>query len=493
MNAPTMPAINSSRRSTAILTAALLLVLSLSVTVAAAQQYAPPPQQYAPPPPQQYAPPPQQQYARPPQEQYAPPPPQQYAPPPQQQYAPPPQQQYAPPPQQQYAPPPPQQYAPPPQQQYAPQQQQYTAPQQQYAPAQQQYAPQQQQYAPQQQQYTAPQQQYAPAQQQYAPQQQQYAPQQQQYAPQQQYSAPRAYAPSAPYSAPPTFAAPAAFAASAAFPASAASPGSPGVHAAPSSDEVSDFVTRITQSTRFDRASVARWRGPICLSVEGLPESENAFVVQRLSQIATAAGAHVLSDGCGKGAYNFRVLFTLHADQDAKDMYRHHRDLFEENAANAAQIDRFVDPSTPGPVRVWHNATLFGTDGQPLGQVDPGDPIEALPHLEYTGSRLVSPGVIGLNFAAIIVDGTKTNSAGLAPLTDYIAMVGLADLDLGAELGGDPTILRLFTAPENARPAGLTAWDRAFLTALYRTDEMPKNLRAELATTVAHDVSAEPL
>jgi len=227
--------------------------------------------------------------------------------------------------------------------------------------------------------------------------------------------------------------------------------------------------------------------------VEGLPENESAFVVQRLSKIASAAGARIQSDGCSKGSYNFRVLFTLNADQAAKDWYNYHRDLFETNAVNSAQIDRFVDPSTPPPVRVWHNATLFGTDGEPLSRVDPGDPVEALPHLEYTGSRLTSPGVIGLNFAAVIVDGTKTNSAGLAPLTDYIAMVGLADLDLGAELGTDPTILRLFNAPADARPAGLTAWDRAFLTALYRTEQSPKNLRAELATTVAHDVSASPL
>jgi len=227
--------------------------------------------------------------------------------------------------------------------------------------------------------------------------------------------------------------------------------------------------------------------------VEGLPENESAFVVQRLSQIAKAAGARVQSDGCSKGSYNFRVLFTMDAERDAKDWYSYHRDLFEENAANTAQIDRFVDPSTAPPVRVWHNATLFGTDGEPLSRVDPGEPIESLPHMEYTGSRLISPGVIGLNFAVVIVDGAKTNSAGLAPLTDYIAMVGLADLDLGADVGSAPTILRLFNAPADARPAGLTAWDRAFLTALYRTEESPKNLRAELATSVAHDVSAQPL
>jgi hypothetical protein len=226
--------------------------------------------------------------------------------------------------------------------------------------------------------------------------------------------------------------------------------------------------------------------------VEGLPDRENAFVAQRLTQIASGAGARVQTDGCSQGSYNFRVLFTLNADRAAKNLYRHHRDLFEENAASPAQIDRFVGPSTPAPVRVWHNATLFGTDGEPLVRVDPGDPVESFPHLEYTGSRLTSPGVVGLNFAVVIVDGTKTNGAGLAPIADYIAMAGLAELDLGAELGTDPTILRLFTAPADARPVGLTAWDQAFLTALYRTDESPKNLRTQLAASVSHDVAAGP-
>jgi hypothetical protein len=278
--------------------------------------------------------------------------------------------------------------------------------------------------------------------------------------------------------APPTFAAP--------LPASSnASPPS-------GSNGVADFVSKITQSTRFDRASVARWRAPLCFSAAGLPENENAFVVQRLSQIARAAGARVQDQGCSKGAYNFHVLFTLNAESAAKTWYTHHRDLFEENAANGAQIDRFVDPSTPSAVRVWHNATLFGTDGQPLVRVDPGDPIESLPESDYAGSRLPPRGVLGLNYAVVIVDGTKTNDAGLAPLTDYVAMAGLAELDLGADLGDDPTILRLFTAPTAARPTGLTAWDQAFLTALYRSAESPRSLRPELAATVAHDVSASP-
>jgi hypothetical protein len=230
-----------------------------------------------------------------------------------------------------------------------------------------------------------------------------------------------------------------------------------------------------------------RWRSPLCLSVEGLPQNENAFVVQRVSQIASAAGAPLQTQGCAKGSYNFHVVFTLNADRAAKDWYGDHRDLFEENAAGPAQINRFVEPSTPAPVRVWHNATLFGADGKPLVPVDAGEPIEPLPQPYITGSRLPH-GVIGLNYAVIIVDGTRTNGAGLAAIADYVAMAGLAELNLGAELGDDQTILTLFTAPAVQRPPGLTAWDRAFLSALYHFEQSQRILRADLSGTMTQAV-----
>jgi hypothetical protein len=368
-----------------------------------------------------------QGYTPPPQQQYAPPPQQQYAPPPQQQYAPPPQQQYAPPPQQQYAPPPQQQYAPPPQQQYAP------PPQQGYAPPQQGYAPPQQQYAP----------------------------------------------PPAPGYAPPTYAPP---------PPAAAVPVSAYAATAPNPDEVSDFVSKISSSARFDRGIVTRWRAPLCFNVQGLPEAENRFVLGRLSQIATYSGAQVQSesDGCSKGAYNFNVVFTLNANQAAHDWYSRHRDMFDTNST-PTQVRRFLNPPSPVAVRVWHDATLFGTDGQPLMRLDPGDPVEPVPDVYSTGSRLTAQATIGLNYALVIIDGKLANGAGLAQLTDYAAMTGLADLDLEADVGSVPTILRLFAESPQQRPAGLTGWDQSFLSALYHSEQSSRNLRAQLAGTVAHN------
>src|SRR5215472_16069424 len=241
-----------------------------------------------------------------------------YGPLPQQNYTPPPQQNYAPPPQQNYAPPPQQNYAPPPQQNYAP-------------PAQQNYAP-------------PPQQNYAP------PAQQHYAP-----PPPQGYAPPPEYAPAPAAAAVGTYAA-----------------------AHPTPDEVSDFVGKISSSTRFDHWVVARWRAPLCLNVQGLPDAQNHFVLARLAQIASNSGAQLQSDGCSKGAYNFNVVFTLDADQVAHDWYARHRDMFDSNASDG-QVRRFLNPTTPTAVRVWHDATLFGSDGLSLIPVNQGDPVEPIP------------------------------------------------------------------------------------------------------------------
>jgi hypothetical protein len=342
-----------------------------------------------------------------------------------------------------YAPPPPQNYAPPPQQNYAP------PPQQNYAPPPQNYAPPQN--------YVPPQQGYAP------PPPQNYVPPQQGYAP-----------PPAPAYAP--------------APAAAVV----GSYAAayPTPDEVSRFVSKISSSTRFDRRVVARWRAPLCFNVQGLPDAQNHFVLARLAQIASNSGAQLQNEGCSKGAYNFNVVFTLDADQVAHDWYALHRDMFDTNASNT-QLRRFLNPPTPTAVRVWHDATLFGSDGLSLIPVNQGDPVEPLPDFDVTGSRLPTRGAIGLNFAVVIIDGKLAAGAGLAQLADYAAMVGLADLDLDAEVGPVPTILRLFAEAPQLRPAGLTAWDQAFLNALYHSEASPRSLRAQLAGSVVH-VMAPP-
>jgi hypothetical protein len=165
--------------------------------------------------------------------------------------------------------------------------------------------------------------------------------------------------------------------------------------------------------------------------------------------------------------------------------------MFDTNAS-ATQVRHFLNPSTPEAVRVWHDATLFGSDGQPLMRLDQGDPVEPIPDFYSTGSRLTTQATIGLNYALVIIDGNLAKGAGLGQLADYAAMAGLADLNLDADVGSVPTILRLFTEAPQQRPTGLTLWDQRFLTALYHSEQSSRNLRAQLAGSVANNGVATP-
>ena len=109
---------------------------------------------------------------------------------------------------------------------------------------------------------------------------------------------------------------------------------------------------------------------PLCFDVQGLPQNEAGFVAERLSQVARCAGAQVRTGSCSQERANFHVVFTLNADEAAKEWYAGHRRVFDRSASRA-QIDRFLDPPSPAAVRVWHDAMPIGKDGFPLIPIDP--------------------------------------------------------------------------------------------------------------------------
>jgi len=250
------------------------------------------------------------------------------------------------------------------------------------------------------------------------------------------------------------------------------------------------FVRRITQDPRFYDESIPRWRAPVCFAVAGLPTREGSFVLARLSQIARSVGARIARRGC---EYNFYVVFTPEPDKMLKQAYRLHRRLFDEDAGLPA-IHRFLSPSKPQAVRVWHNASAVSKDGRPLdvdaacGSVAVGGhpvPISC----QYFPSRITRYDVFGFSLALVVIDTTFPQGVKLGQVADFAAMVGLADIDLDADIGDAPSILRLFAASPHAPPSGLSSWDQAFLSALYHADQSSLTERSQIAARMAHEVS----
>jgi len=250
------------------------------------------------------------------------------------------------------------------------------------------------------------------------------------------------------------------------------------------------FVGKLTHSSRFSDESVPRWTQPLCFLVAGLPRDHGQFVVARLSQVATSVGARLRKVGCSRYSANFYVVFTPNPAETLKYLQRRPALLFHDDA-RPQQIQRFLSPPKSEVIRVWHNAEMVGRDGVPL---DSGfAPCASMPgtlvNCDTAGSRVTLSAVQAFTQTVVVIDSTRLQGIQLGQLSDYIAMAGLVDVDIDANLGDAPSILRLFTDPPNERPQGLTEWDRAFLSALYHTDQRSPLQRGQIAAKTVDEIA----
>jgi hypothetical protein len=91
---------------------------------------------------------------------------------------------------------------------------------------------------------------------------------------------------------------------------------------------------------------------------------------------------------------------------------------------------------------------------------------------EELGTRLRVPDVQAFTHVIIVIDLKRAVNLNIGQLSDYVAMVGLAQIRLDKDTGWGtaPTILSLFRESD-APPQGLSRWDRAFLESLYTTTQ----------------------
>jgi len=91
----------------------------------------------------------------------------------------------------------------------------------------------------------------------------------------------------------------------------------------------------------------------------------------------------------------------------------------------------------------------------------------------------------------VVVDATKVRELNFGQLSDYVGMVGLAQIDLDKDLGDAPTILSLFKRSAESRPIEMSAWDRALLHALYSTPQRNKMQLSEMQTAALEDITTK--
>jgi hypothetical protein len=237
------------------------------------------------------------------------------------------------------------------------------------------------------------------------------------------------------------------------------------------------FVRGVTQNPGFsDQESLVRWKVPICLFAAGLTADDRKTVSVRLTQIIFAAGAPLAREPCQP---NFVIIVTSEPDRVLDAWYARNKHLFGD--ATLAQIHHFLHPSGSRPIRLWHNVDRGRTSTLRFGHFVPSNN-------QADNSPFVRNAVLGFNSVFAVVDTNAAARATLDQLTDYIAMVGLSNVDLDADIGSAPSILRLF-ASFPTPPAGLSPWDAAFIKALYQSDQTSRTQRREIVERVMHEIS----
>jgi hypothetical protein len=242
---------------------------------------------------------------------------------------------------------------------------------------------------------------------------------------------------------------------------------------------VSAFVRGVTRNPGFSEDEpLVRWNTPICFYLGGLTAEQVKFVLDQLSHTSSSAGAPLARTPCQP---NFIILATSEPERALQASYARNPQLF--GSTTPAHIRQFLESSQSRPVRVWYNINSGRKSGVHNGHFVPSNTqAESSPFVGNTAFDFFS--------IVVIIDTNRTEHIRLDQLADYVAMAGLTNVDLDADLGSAPSVLRLLAQSAENQPAGLSVWDAAFLRALYQSNQTSRTQRSEIAERMAHDISA---
>jgi hypothetical protein len=238
---------------------------------------------------------------------------------------------------------------------------------------------------------------------------------------------------------------------------------------------IRNFVTDVSQPA--NNRGLARWNGPVCVGAVNLRSEVGQYVIDRISDVARELEVEAGEPGC-------RPNVLIVAAVDGAGLASA---LVEDRPRNFDLRHNGTDAGTRAfrnfrtgdqPVRWWQISMPINSDNGERAVRLPGD--EQPPRIRVvSASRLRTQIRDDMVRSVIIVDVDRLAGASLVQLADYLALVALAQVDAEADTAPYPTILNLFADPASA-PAGLTEWDRSYLTALYEHDQLRINRNSQV-------------
>jgi hypothetical protein len=239
----------------------------------------------------------------------------------------------------------------------------------------------------------------------------------------------------------------------------------------------------------------ARWESPICVTAFGIPESRAKLFSGRVIEVARHVGVRV--DEKPDCEPNVTIVFTGDARALMADLAKRRPLAFDPLPGRERKLMLKSDL----PVRWWHYTDVNGSDGRQMSNLPAGgagilanQPYRVLNNTRAT--RLESNVQAVITGAVIVVDVPRVEAVPLLPLTDYVAMVALSRVRLGAVERPEGSIMRLIGENGAGKPApeGITALDEALLVSLYKTkgNLEASSQRARMAAVMADRITDDP-
>ncbi len=248
---------------------------------------------------------------------------------------------------------------------------------------------------------------------------------------------------------------------------------------------IGKFVDGMTVPTRI-AGKLARWKNGICPITVGLPPESASILTKKVRALAAEVGAPVNDKDPCPG--NIEIIFTAQP-QALLDNIRIMHPVLLGYYQNSAQADKLA--TATGPIQSWYSTATVDLRGNPvvdggrkggvhlsiaIPQADFGGPAGPPSIMEMympdatvtnvTGNRLGDGVSSALNNVMIIADTRKLIGRDIGSISDYIAVLALAQIQPPDACQPLPSILNLL-APGCSGDA-LTSADVAYLRGLYK-------------------------
>jgi hypothetical protein len=161
---------------------------------------------------------------------------------------------------------------------------------------------------------------------------------------------------------------------------------------------------------------ISRWRKPLCPVTVGLTPAFDAFVTQRLKDVAGEVG--LPKDACKRGV-NVLVIFTIHPDALMADVRDHHAQLLGFHEPGERKSLAAFEP----PMKSWYVTLTRQGAGAKVDWDYGGLMPDLLPH---GGGHFPPVFFSDFGFALVVVDPSRLEGQEIGAIADRIALLALS-------------------------------------------------------------------